>query len=294
MRKASGPDFICIGVAKAGTGWMYDQLACRSDFWMPPIKEIRYLHTEKPNLTRAKRRLRKLGGTASGFNDSATGDTNSREAMDRDFLQQLAKLDGAKRSVRRYGEIFRSKGDYLTGDITPKYCMMADSVTKELLNCFSNIKFVLFLRDPGARTWSHLAMFHRKGLLDASDLLEPDRFRHTLERPLIQETIKRGLPSEISRRWKSLVTGDNLQIFFFDDIRDRPDQTIRDLISFLGADPSKPADLEPNFNRKANLAKLSMPDMVQDILVERLGSELRAARTELGGHAYNWAHRYGL
>ena len=38
-----GPDFICIGMQKAGTGWAYDQLQYHPDFWMPPVKEIHYL-----------------------------------------------------------------------------------------------------------------------------------------------------------------------------------------------------------------------------------------------------------
>jgi len=35
-----GPDVICIGMEKAGTGWLYDQLAHADGAWMPPIKEL--------------------------------------------------------------------------------------------------------------------------------------------------------------------------------------------------------------------------------------------------------------
>jgi hypothetical protein len=34
-----GPDFLCVGVPKAGTGWLFDQLNAHPDFWMPPVKE---------------------------------------------------------------------------------------------------------------------------------------------------------------------------------------------------------------------------------------------------------------
>jgi hypothetical protein len=294
MHKSNGPDFLCIGVAKAGTGWMYDQLACRTDFWMPPIKEIRYLHVEKPNLKRAGRRLQKLQENSANSKSAETSGNGNRAAMDKDFLQQLALLQGKKRNVKRYGEIFRSKGNCLTGDITPKYCMMEDEIFHEVIQHFPNIKIILFLRDPVARTWSHLAMFHRKGLLNDNDLLQPDQFRQTLERPLIVETIKRGMPAQIARRWQAIAPNESLRIFFFDDIANNPDQTIQTLIEFLGANPSKAADLPPSFNRKANLSKLNMPDSIQEILVEQLSDELRAARTELGGHAHTWAKRYGL
>jgi hypothetical protein len=38
-----GPDFICVGAQKAGTQWLYDQLAWHPAFWMPPVKELHYL-----------------------------------------------------------------------------------------------------------------------------------------------------------------------------------------------------------------------------------------------------------
>ena len=40
----AGPDFICIGAQKAGTTWLYWQLAAHPDFWMPPRKEIHYFN----------------------------------------------------------------------------------------------------------------------------------------------------------------------------------------------------------------------------------------------------------
>src|SRR3954454_14322487 len=37
-----GPDFLCVGAQKAGTGWLYEQLRFHPDFWMPPVKELHY------------------------------------------------------------------------------------------------------------------------------------------------------------------------------------------------------------------------------------------------------------
>ena len=33
--RRSGPDFICIGMQKAGTRWLYQQLRGHPEFWMP-------------------------------------------------------------------------------------------------------------------------------------------------------------------------------------------------------------------------------------------------------------------
>jgi hypothetical protein len=42
--RCNGPDFICVGLQKAGTRWLYQQLRGHRDFWMPPIKELNFLN----------------------------------------------------------------------------------------------------------------------------------------------------------------------------------------------------------------------------------------------------------
>src|SRR5206468_12793023 len=56
-RAPSGPDFICIGMPKAGTGWLSDQLQFHPDFWMPPVKSLHYLDLDVPEITAARRQL---------------------------------------------------------------------------------------------------------------------------------------------------------------------------------------------------------------------------------------------
>jgi len=35
----AGPDFLCVGIHKGGTTWLYQQLDSHPNFWMPPLKE---------------------------------------------------------------------------------------------------------------------------------------------------------------------------------------------------------------------------------------------------------------
>ena len=94
----NGPDFICIGMPKAGTGWLYDQLSHHPDFWMPPVKELHYLDRTKPllknsvrllnNWVRACRRAER-NGLRWGEQESA-------------FLEQVVSSVGEPRDVRRY------------------------------------------------------------------------------------------------------------------------------------------------------------------------------------------------
>src|SRR6185503_5238860 len=62
-----GPDFICIGMPRSATGWLYDQLAQHPDFWMPPIKELGYLGNQRPGLAgHARKRLRRWKKRSQG------------------------------------------------------------------------------------------------------------------------------------------------------------------------------------------------------------------------------------
>jgi hypothetical protein len=54
MPSVLGTDFLCIGMVKGGTGWLFDQLQFHPDFWMPPIKEMHYLDRAAGARTNAK------------------------------------------------------------------------------------------------------------------------------------------------------------------------------------------------------------------------------------------------
>ena len=73
---STGPDFVCIGMPKAGTGWLFDQLRFHPDFWMPPVKEIDYLHRPFPALKHANKLLSRVSRSADrGRTDKAMDGT---------------------------------------------------------------------------------------------------------------------------------------------------------------------------------------------------------------------------
>ena len=129
MNTADGPDFICLGMPKAGTGWLYDQLAVHPDFWMPPVKELSYLHRERPALNFAKENpelgakhkkpvtVRRRRGT-----DERLVSRVALDARDIAFLNRAREKLGEPRQLDFYASLFRFKGNLLSGDITPQYC----------------------------------------------------------------------------------------------------------------------------------------------------------------------------
>lgn len=292
MPTVTGPDFICIGMPKAGTGWLFDQLQHHADFWIPAVKEIHYLDREVPKLSNAKRqfarfkksqrRSRKRKSTRRPF-----------DGRDDAFLSELTALADQPMDIARYAHVFRLKGDLLSGDITPAYSALEAETIAEIGRQLPDVRIVFLVRDPVARAWSQICMAHRAERFDVGLLKSETGFREYLQS---WKHIK-GLsfPAKIINRWKENAPNVKFRHFFFDDIPTQPEVVRRDIIEFLGGDPEKPSgEIPANLNRKSKAAKLDLPDSAKAVLVEHFADELRQCANQLGGHAVKWAQNYGV
>jgi hypothetical protein len=286
---ADGPDFICIGMGKSGTGWLYDQLLHHPQFWMPPIKELHYLDREKP----AMRKIGKMLDRNEKLTSRAR-DPQRRRALARDlaFLEEVKAAKRKKMDLERYAAFYRFKGDKMTGDISPSYCLMKEDVIARVVERFPRVKFVLLLRDPVTRTWSHFLMKQRGDQMDDPSVLhDPDRFAATL---LESRIYRISAIATVVRKWDKLVPEGRFRHFFFDDLVADPAQLRRGILTFLGADPTLESELDPEHNQKAKRAKFEMSPEIRSVLIEQFADELREAATLLGGHAAKWAEKYGV
>ena len=133
------PDFLCIGVHKGGTTWLYQQLDSHPDFWMPPFKELHYLD----QLSRVQR----------------SSSPRCRDDRDRRFLENINSLS-AKPGLdfEYYARLFEPKGTLFSGDISPNYSTLNNKVIRRVVRYFPNLKVICLARDPVERLWSHLSM----------------------------------------------------------------------------------------------------------------------------------------
>jgi NAD(P)H-dependent FMN reductase len=83
-------------------------------------------------------------------------------------------------------------------------------------------------------------------------------------------------------------------VFLLDDIARRPAETLREILAFVGADPSKAGRLPPDYNPKSQAAKMQMPDSIRDVLIAHFAEEIRRCATLLGGAARSWPSLYNL
>ena len=267
------PDFLCVGVHKGGTTWLYQQLDSHPDFWMPPLKELHYFD----QLSRVQRPF----------------SPRCRDERDRRFLESINSLS-AKPYIdfEHYARLFEPKGALLSGDISPNYSTLSNKLIRRIVGYFPKLKVIFLARDPVERVWSHLSMevhYHQIESFDVTDIDEVNR--NLLRRGLLL----RSYPSAVVARWKRYVHPDRFRIYFFDDLQRNPTELRRSILDFLGADPDKPASRMPaDYNSWAGTEKLPLTDKVRSHLAQFFKKELKTCAARLGGAARNWPARYGF
>ena len=271
--KGARPDFLCVGVHKGGTTWLYRQLDSHPDFWMPPLKELHYLD----QLGRVQR----------------SSSSRCRDERDGCFLKNMESLSAKPfLDLERYARLFEPKGPLLSGDISPNYSTLSKEVIRRVVRYFPDLKVIFLARDPVERLWSHLSMevhYHQVEAFDATDI-------DAVNRKLLRRgMLLRSYPSAVVTRWKRYVHPDQFRIYFFDDLQRNPTELRRSILDFLGADPDKPASRVPaDYNSWARMEKLVLTEKVRSHLARFFKKELKACATRLGGAARDWPARYGF
>jgi hypothetical protein len=274
----NGPDFICIGAQKAGTGWLYEQLRAHPDFWMPPLKELHYFDRRG----RSARELRV--GSADRIAEARRHARDDRDLRFLDLFHQLRAKEDV--DLATYAALFATKGERIAGDITPGYSTLDDDLVRQITERFANAKIIFFARDPVERAWSQLSMWVRHGVIER-DKVDIDGF---LRRPEVEA---RSFPSKIVARWRKFVRPELFRVFFFDDLKRDSAAARGDAIAFLGGDASRRSgDLSPDYNPKARKEKLQLTHDVRAQLGKYFADELQACAQELGGPALDWPKRY--
>lgn len=269
-----GPDLICFGMQRAGTRWLYDQLASHPDAWMPPVKEIGHFNNQcfKPSNRLPRSKYPPHGHEQLAPDESA--------AFFRAFTPERRAVDGD----RWYLELFAAKKDRIAGDISPEYAALRDRSIRWAVRVCPDARYLILIRDPVERFWSAANLHVRTDHYAPEQLQSWPVLRDLLARPLHR---RRCYPSRIWQRWSEVVPDGRAQFFFYDDIRDRPAVVRRAIFDLLGLDPAR-TGLPPDFNRKAGQAKLPLPPAIRRELTNHFMPEYEACADLFGGHAVAW------
>jgi len=292
MTELTGPDFICAGMPKAGTGWLFQQLFHHPDFWMSPIKEYHYFDTDFPKDSILET-IRDARENPDSF-DKARGRLGFPKLSERDrlFFDDVLSCSSGGTDLDEYARLFRHKNGQLSGDMTPDYCALSEARIARIAKAFPNLKVIFLIRDPVARSWSRLQMRDRRAGFLENKLADAKKFRASLH--TVGEGLA-GFQTEIFARWKAQFPEDAVRFFFFDEIALSPRKLRRKVLKFLGADPFKGRDdVYPSFNSKSKHSNVAMPDEIKNILVDYFTEDLRASVRVFGPRARPWLRRYNL
>lgn len=284
---SNGPDFLCIGMGKSGTGWLYVQLNHHPDFWMPPIKEMHYLDRPEPRMGKLSTYVNRR--RVNGEIPRRYG-RKSFKKKEIEFLEEAHAHIGKPMNLDFYGTLFRYKEGLLSGDVTPSYCALPEDQIAKIICKFPRLKIILLVRDPVSRAWSHFTMRERARTLRGLDILDPVEFRKELEE---SRAVRTGRPATFAKTWLKHVPVNQFRHYFFEDLVSDPVGLLRQILEFLGADPNK--EIPPNAaeNSKAR-TNLKITPEIQAILVEKFTPELIECAQVFGGHATTWAANYGV
>ena len=148
---------------------------------------------------------------------------NQVGAVDADTWVKLLQPDSR---VTRDGRPIR------TGEITPAYAVLPESVIRALHRRCPQLRLFISLRNPIERAWSAALMgLYRCGMEvhEASDKWFMDHF-------LSAGSLARGDYAACLSRWWSVFPRDQLQVFFVEDIAERPADVLATLAAHLEID----------------------------------------------------------
>ena len=266
-----GPDFICIGMEKAGTGWLYDQIDHAEGAWMSPIKELNHF----------------CGDPFTPFNLQRLEELKRRQDLsprDREFVRVFDNGSRRGRDAAWYRETFAIKDGLVSGDISPNYAMAGPREIDAAVRECPEARYVLLLRNPVRRLWSALCMRVRKSQLSAADLSDVQRVAAIIARP---EHTERSYPTRTWDKWSAAVPNGGIRYWFLEDIAYDPVRIRDEIMAFVGL-PGASVGIAPDYNRKKGQWHADMRAEVRLLLYEQFADEIRRAAELFGGRAVAW------
>ncbi|MDB6454368.1 sulfotransferase [Falsirhodobacter sp. 20TX0035] len=136
-----------MGAAKAGTSWLFDQLAGHRDCHLRGIKELHYFNTALHD--RWALQVRRIEARVA----------RSVGALRDDLSDWLAVLRHNRLNLRAYaGYLCKGReGQKVVADFTPAYGLLPQRMLSRLA-LLPDVKMIYMLRDPVERLWSNVRM----------------------------------------------------------------------------------------------------------------------------------------
>ncbi|MBL4807631.1 MAG: sulfotransferase [Rhodobacteraceae bacterium] len=226
-----------VGAPKAGTTWLYKQLAKNPETTMGFLKEYHVFDAlTVPECEEFRTSAAQL---------FASRRSNPIRLLNPKVIRQLIRLKRRDRFYQDLGfyyayfsGLLSQKNTILTGDITPSYAGLPETTLASIRDGFEargiRIRVIYLMRDPVERCWSAVRM-HRQNRFKIghdNDLCVASEVDH-LERSYRSDRfVLRGSYHKTIGRLRSVFAPEQVKIILYEDLFD--DNTMKDIFQFLG------------------------------------------------------------
>ncbi|MEO7391864.1 MAG: sulfotransferase domain-containing protein [Ramlibacter sp.] len=282
------PDFLIIGAQKAGTTWLFQNLRVHPEIWFPPEKEIHYFDLP-PFLPFSWLRFMPLRAIRTWALNRLDRD-RAKVARGEQSSEWFQKYYEQWRTARWYESIFTPAPGQIAGEATPTYATLSERRIRQIQRRMPDLKLIYLLRDPLARMWSDVAMFHTAkfggtGLESANEkaVMHFLKSRWNLGHSRYFENLS---------RWEKYFEPSRIFVGFQDHISEDPLGLLKQVFQFLGVDGKIEVSQELA-QRRINVAHYpAMPTSIGRYLAEQLIVDLENLdRRFQNTHTASWMRR---
>ncbi|MGB3694093.1 MAG: sulfotransferase [Spirulinaceae cyanobacterium] len=192
------PNFLIIGVQKAGTTSIYNYLDEHPQIYMSPVKE-----------------------------------TNFLEADWEKEPEKLAKKSSKSiTDIETYHQLFAGVQDEIAiGEASPNYLFHYQTATKAIQRYMPDAKLIAILRNPTERAYSDYLMHIRDAIEEPESLSEI--IAHRAESAYF---FRKGFYYEQIKYFFDKFGRQQVKVYLYDDLCKNPVKLMQDMYSFIGVD----------------------------------------------------------
>lgn len=284
-------DFLGIGVQKAATSWLWQNLRHHPDIWVPPQKELHYFDRSpkysSPSYLASKHLIHRLVGLESYNKRFKTLLINKLrraiESKDWERISWYLRYCLGTYNDDWYLSLFEFGEGKIKGEITPSYSILDLEDVKQIEEILPELKIILVLRNPIERAWSHIRYDWTRQLFD--NISNAYKIKSFIEAP--DQTLRSDYVRML-KIWSSCFPREQIYVGFYDDVVHKPQEIIQDILEFLGVKNLGNFN-NTAINRKVNVSKkMNIPSDVQYYLANKYYPELQKLNDLVGGHSVVW------
>lgn len=276
-------NYICIGMMKSGTSWLYYMLKKLPDFNKNQIKEIHFFDMDCYHSPTYKK-----------YFFQRLFDKKSLIRMFKIFIKYLMgkasfhymlNIVFSKYNNKFYKRLFQYSNK-IQGDITPAYSTLDLERIKKMYLLCPEVKIIYIIRDPIERSWSAVrSELEKTNNFDLEDKL-------VLEMLFSQGNTLRSNAIRTIDNYQMIFPKSQFRIFYYDDLIINPQQFLSNIVKFIGGNEKnilKYCDVKSRSNVSK---KIEIPEKIYIELKEYYKDMITELKDRYGGHCLKWYQKH--